>query len=227
VKTVKIQNYTGAILLTVLGIVMIFMPEQVMNFICYAIAAVLICMGIVQLVTYASKDIKEAIYGHNLSAGIMLIICGVMFIIKSDLIQNLVPMIMGLIIIASGIQKLQHAINLMRFKSTSSTFVLIISILCIGIGAVLLFTASTVTKIITMIIGVGFVVSGLSDIATYIVMSKKVKEKTNFEDVMNNVSDTVENPEVVDACVDSQQSYEATNTEQIMNESDSNNGTEA
>lgn len=196
-KTTKVENYMGALLLTALGAVMIIFPAKVMDFICYAIAAVLIVMGIVQLVTYASKDIKEVVHGHNLSMGIMLIVCGVMFIIKAGLIQDLIPMIMGLIIVANGILKLQHAINLMRFKSSSSTFVLIISLLCIGIGAILLFIPSTVNKVITMIIGVGFLVSGLSDIATYIVMGKKVKQSAEFENIMNNVSETVEDPQVV------------------------------
>lgn len=194
----KFGDYTYAVLVIVLGLVMIIRPEQVMNFLCYAIATVLIILGIVKLVSYASKDIKTAIYENDLSVGILLIICGVMFIIKAEAIQNIVPMIMGLLIIANGIGKLQHAINLKRFKSSSSTFVLCISILCIGIGAILLFAASTVTKIITMIIGVGFLVGGLSDIATYFVLSKKVKEASSFEESINNVSETVENPVVVE-----------------------------
>jgi len=197
-RTKKVGNYASAIIIAILGIVMIILPEMVMDFLCYAMAAVLIVMGIIQLVTYATKDIREAAFGHYFSMGIMLIICGVMFIIKADVIQNLVPLIMGLIIVANGITKLQHAINLKRFKSSSSTFVLIISILCIGIGAILLFAASTVSKIITMIIGVGFLVSGLSDVATYVVMSRKIKEKNmSYDEIMNNVSETVENPQVV------------------------------
>lgn len=194
----KVGDYTYAILVVILGLVMIVCPEQVMNFLCYAIAAVLIVLGIVKLISYATKDIKTAIFENELKLGILLIVCGIIFIVKATAIQNLIPVIMGLIIVGNGIGKLQHAINLKRFKSTSSTFVFIISILCIGVGAILIFAASTVTKLITMIIGVGFLVSGLSDIATYIVLSKKIKETEAFSDAMNNVSETVENPVVVE-----------------------------
>lgn len=203
----KVGDYIYAVLIAVLGIVMILKPEQVMNYLCYAIGAVLIVLGIVKLVAYASKDIKDAIYGNDFSLGVILIICGVLFIIKSETIQNLVPIFIGLIIVASGIGKLQHAINLRRFKSSSSTFVLIISILCIGVGAVLLFAASTVNKIITMIIGVGFLVSGLSDIATYVVLSNKVKKKEEEDHIINtdNVAETVENPQVVEPAEQSEE----------------------
>jgi len=195
-KTAKIGNYLGAILLAVLGAVMIVFPTAVMDFICYAIAAVLIILGIVELVTYASKDIKSAVYGHNLALGIMLIVCGVMFVIKASVIQNLVPMIMGLIIVANGIFKLQHAINLMRFKSSSSTFVLIISLVCIAIGGILLFVPSEVNKLVTIVIGIGFLASGLTDIATYIVMSRKVKAKEALNS--DEAVEEVENPVVVE-----------------------------
>jgi len=195
-KTIKIGNYISAILLAMLGAVMIVYPAMIMDFICYAIAAVLIVLGIVKLVTYASKDIKTAIYGHDLALGIMLIVCGVMFIIKSEVIQNLVPMIMGLIIVANGIIKLQHAINLMRFKSSSSTFVLIISLMCIAVGGVLLFVPSEVNRLITIIIGIGFLTSGVTDIVTYVIMSRKVKAN-EFKDSPVE-EEVVENPEVVE-----------------------------
>jgi len=195
-KTIKIGNYISAILLAMLGAVMIVYPAMIMDFICYAIAAVLIVLGIVKLVTYASKDIKTAIYGHDLALGIMLIVCGVMFIIKSEVIQNLVPMIMGLIIVANGIIKLQHAINLMRFKSSSSTFVLIISLMCIAVGGVLLFVPSEVNRLITIIIGIGFLTSGVTDIVTYVIMSRKVKANELKDSPVEE--EVVENPEVVE-----------------------------
>ena len=216
-KTAKVSNYSGAVLLTVLGIVMIVKPALVMNFICYAIAAVLIILGIVKLVSYAARDIKNAVYGHDFALGVMLIICGVMFVLKADIIQNLVPMIMGLVIVANGIMKLQHAINLMRFKSGSSTFVLIISLVCIAIGAVLLFLPSEVNKLVLIIIGVGFVASGITDIATYIIMSGKLKKRdaeANKPSENTDTCETVENAQVVEISA-AKESYDAAKTDNV------------
>lgn len=199
-KTAKAGNYISAIMIAVLGGIMIAFPTAVMDFICYVIAAVLIALGIIKLVAYATKDIKKAVYGHDLAIGIMLIVCGLMFIIKANVIQSLVPMIMGLIIVANGIIKFQHAINLIRFKSSSSTFVLIISLMSIAIGAVLLFIPSEVNKLITIIIGIGFMTSGITDVVTYIVMSRKVNAKNMTENANGKEADTevVEEPKVVE-----------------------------
>lgn len=205
-KSAKVGNYISAVMLAVLGAVMIVCPMAVMNFICYAIAAVLIAIGAVKIITYARKDINNAVYGHDFAIGIILIVCGAMFIIKSNAIQNLVPMIMGLIIIANGIIKLQHAINLLRFKSSSSTFVLIISIMSIAIGAVLLFIPSEINKLVIVIIGIGFLTSGITDIVTYIVMSKKVK--ANDMQNMEDGTEVVEEPRVVEE-TEAAEAYEA------------------
>ena len=40
----KVGDYIYAVLIAVLGIVMILKPEQVMNYLCYAIGAVLIVL---------------------------------------------------------------------------------------------------------------------------------------------------------------------------------------
>lgn len=173
----KIGNYSTAVLLLVLGLVMVIFPEAILNFICYMFAAAFIAAGIVKLVFFFKKDLEEAVFSNDFSMGTVLIVVGIVFATKANVIESIIPMIMGLVILINGIIKLQHALNLKRVKSSSSTFVLIISLLCIGIGLVLLFVPSAMTKIITILIGIGFIVSGLTDIAAYIVVSKKIEDQ--------------------------------------------------
>lgn len=194
----KAGNYTTAVMLLILGLVMIIFPGAVMNFICYMFAGAFVLAGAAKLFFFFKKDIKDAVYTNDFSMGVVLVVIGLIFATKANVIESIIPMIMGLVIIVNGIIKLQHALNLKRFGSSSSTFVLIISLLCIGIGLVLLFVPSTMSKIITIIIGIGFVVSGLTDIAAYVVVSKKIKEREKQDSTMNGVYETIENPEVVE-----------------------------
>jgi len=194
----KAGSYSTAVMMLLLGIVMIIFPEAIMNFICYLFAAAFIIAGLVKLGFFFKMDIKEAVFTNDFSMGIVMIVLGLIFATKANLIESIIPMIMGLVIVVNGIIKLQHAFNLKRIGSSSATFVLIISLLCIGIGVVLLFVPSTMSKIITIFIGIGFVVSGLTDLAAYFVVSKKLKTKEMAEETVANVYETVENPEVVE-----------------------------
>lgn len=194
----KAGSYSTAIMMLVLGIVMIVFPGAIMDFVCYMFAAAFVVAGLVKLIIFFKMDLKEAIFTNDFSTGVILIVLGLIFATKANVIESIIPMIMGLVILVNGIIKLQHAFNLKRIKSSSATFVFIISLLCIGIGLVLLFVPSTMTKVITIFIGIGFVISGLTDIAAYFVVSKKLKNQEEKESAMHGVYETVENPEVVD-----------------------------
>ena len=114
VKKMKMNTFLVSLLYVVLGVIMMFFPKTTMETICYIFAGVLILIGIVYTISYFRRNIVDSYYRYDLVYGLVTILCGVLIIVKVDLLINLIPIVMGILIFGNGIIKLQHAVDLKR-----------------------------------------------------------------------------------------------------------------
>ncbi|HOO27268.1 MAG TPA: DUF308 domain-containing protein [Lachnospiraceae bacterium] len=184
VKKMKINTFLVSLLYVVLGVIMILFPKTTMKTICYIFAGILILIGLVYTFSYFKRNIVESYYRYDLVYGLVTILCGVLVISKVDLLIDLIPIVMGLLIFGNGIIKLQHAIDLKRVDFSGWFYVLIFSLLCISIGAVLIVQPAFIAETVTMIIGISFTFSGITDLITLLLLSKKIKDFKNGKAVI-------------------------------------------
>lgn len=197
VKKMKMNTFLVSLLYVMLGVIMMFFPKTTMETICYIFAGILILIGIVYTIFYFGRNIVDSYYRYDLVYGLVTILCGVLIIVKVDLLINLIPIVMGILIFGNGIIKLQHAIDLKRVDFSGWFYVLIFSLLCITIGTVLIFQPAFIAETVTMIIGISFAFSGVTDLVTLFLISKKMKDYENGKTVIADDS-AVDEDTVVD-----------------------------
>ena len=173
---VKRDVYVFAIAFIVMGLVMIFFPQFTLEMLCYLIAAVLGILGIFNLIVYFTRDILKDVYRYDFVLGVMMILVAIIFVVKSELMIDLIPVIMGIIVFWNGVTKLQRSIDLFRTGYSGWVFVLIISLMSIALGVFIILQPEFIAQAVMIIIGISLVFGGVSDVISLILLGRRVKE---------------------------------------------------
>lgn len=198
-KQLKWSSILIALGYIVTGILLIVFPDVSADVISWIIGIAAIAVGIVELITYFLLDVKTALYHNEFVIGVLCIIFGLIVLMKRELIMNLVPVILGLIIVGSGILKVQDAVVAKRIHYDRSSLYLILGIIGIVFGIVIMFFMSgkTAQDILFITIGVALIYDGGSDLFTTLFLANKFAK-------IQKAFVAEENGDVIDAQVEDQ-----------------------
>lgn len=157
-----------------LGIILIVWPSETLTVTCYILAALLIALGTVSLLSYMRKDITGIIYRYDLVVGLSCIIGGVLVILKVEQLTDLIPVILGFLVTISGILKIQNSIDMLRLGHGTWHVAFILAIINIVFGVVLLINPFA-KEVLVACIGVALVYSGVTDLYMTIAISIRLK----------------------------------------------------
>ena len=113
-KKVKWDAILSSLLYVVLGIVTLIIPETMIKTLGYLIGILLILVGAVSMICYLLRDNSLNYYRHDFGYGLVGIAVGILFLYKVEWIISLVPVILGILVLASGCGKLQNVIDMKR-----------------------------------------------------------------------------------------------------------------
>ena len=112
-KNWKVQEIGGAVALLICGLVLLLMPELTLVTIANVIGILVIIIGAFFLIGYFLR--KELAAGNNdLIKGLVIVCIGIFICVKSELVVSVLPVVLGIGVVLSGILKLQHAFDLKR-----------------------------------------------------------------------------------------------------------------
>ena len=171
----------------ILGLVMVIFPQTTMKTFCLSLGAIAAVLGIVSLISYFSRDVVDFVYRYDFVNGVLLILLGLLFIVKMELITELIPVMLGVMVLANGIMKLQHTIDLKRIGFNGWLYVLVFSLLSLLVGAVCILQPDFIASILVILMGISFLFCGLTDFITLFFLSRRLKEFVN-----GAVKDTVD-----------------------------------
>ena len=171
----------------ILGLVMVIFPQTTMKTFCLSLGAIAAVLGIVSLISYFSRDAVDFLYRYDFVNGVLLILLGLLFIVKMELITELIPVMLGVMVLANGIMKLQHTIDLKRIGFNGWLYVLVFSLLSLLVGAVCILQPDFIASILVILMGISFLFCGLTDFITLFFLSRRLKEFVN-----GAVKDTVD-----------------------------------
>ncbi len=157
----------------ILGFLLLFKPGTALVTVVHILAIVAAVMGIVSLVSYF-KDKYSAGNGGVIKGVVYLLIAAFLYF-GAELIISIVPIIFGILIIISGIVKLQEALDMMKYRASGSITVLIISILSLVFGVLILINPFGTVELLLRIIGIALIYNGVSDLLTVFYFSKKTR----------------------------------------------------
>lgn len=175
IKKKEIKGILGSLLLIVLSIFLMLKPIEIIGALIKVIGMILLICGVFDFANYFVNKKEESLFDYGLVKGIIEITIGVLFIFKYDLLINLFPCILGLIIVFINIFKLQTAISLKEFESNYMTGV-IISSLSIILGLVIVINPFETLEVVIIVSGAVLLISELSNIIYSISVLKFFKK---------------------------------------------------
>ena len=161
-----------SVLLVIISLFLIFKPYDSMTFVMRIFAAVLTLNGIIHCISYFSSSKEFKMYSFELVIGIICITVGIAIFINPDLINGLLPIIIGSWTIIQSIIKFQLAFNMKSFNAPNWAFLLIGSIMTFVIGIIILLNPFGTAIAITQLCGIFLFVSEVINIIESIFMLK-------------------------------------------------------
>ncbi len=172
IKKYKIGAIILSVLTIVLGAAMIIWPDISALTACYLVGAVCIAMGIYELIRYFELGLAGVLFRFDLGAGIFSILAGIILICHPLGAMTVLPVILGVYIIMSGIFSIQVSTELRLFGYSSWWTSLILGIVGILLGVFMIFDPFTGAAALMIYIGISLLVTGIQSIYTIICVSK-------------------------------------------------------
>ena len=173
-KEMKKSILITSLLYVIIGVLLIVFPGLLLDYSIFVLAAVLALLGIVSVISFFVKKIGDE-SNNGLFTGLIAIFVAFFVYWYRDMIQGLIPLVLGFVIVISGILTLQDAVNTIRIKSASWIPLLVTSLVKLGIGMFAVMYPNNTADLILRIIGIGFILSGISDLIVSKYVTNKIK----------------------------------------------------
>lgn len=164
-----------SILLIIFSFYLIFKPAASLSFMVIIIGAVLVLTGIVHIVSYFTSDKEFRAMSVELIEGTLYSIIGIFLILKPNLLNEFLGIIVGAWLIIQFIIKFQFAFNLKSASSPVWAMMLISSLAHLVLGVLILFNPLASILTITTISGIVLLATEITNIIESVVFLIKAK----------------------------------------------------
>ena len=161
-KKLKTNVMISSLLCIVIGIVLVIWPDLTMEIACLAIGAVLLVGGIIRLISYFTARDGSVYSQMNLIFGIVLIVVGGLILWQWDKVLEIVPIIVGIVIVLHGINDLRQAYTLFKNKYDKWWVALILGLLTAAFGVLLILNPFAALDTVVILIGIFLIFDGIS-----------------------------------------------------------------
>lgn len=183
-RVAKTNKLIEAIILIALGLVLFIWSGTALDIICRAIAVIIAIIGIVVVIMYFFG--RNNVYGSavGLFFGVVSIALGCYLFSYPKILESLGPVIVGMIILVTGIVDLSEAMRITRQKSGGAIAALIIAVIEIILGVVFILHPSILNGIIMKLMAISLIADGIADIWVMFQIGRSEK-------VVSNVAEAV------------------------------------
>ena len=201
IAQIKKISIASIIMSIVLGVLFIMFPEKCITYVSLAIGASLIILGVISIIGFLINRSGA----FTLSLGIVSAIVGIIVCAKYQAIISIIVIILGILILASGIFNLFTSIKAIVSSLVFGWITLALSIVTCVFGVIAITKSGALTVTIVQFIGVALIVYAIMDILSFIQVKMLVKDvKKAVESVSDIETDAtvVEDLEDVEAKTD-------------------------
>lgn len=192
-KCLRKDSLATAVAYLITGIILVLFPETTAKTIGYAFACVLLALGIGNIFNYMMRDARTIFYHNDLVLASILLVAGVAVFINVEAVVGFIPFILGVFVLISGVLKLQNAMNLKRLNQGGSAMVLILAIANVLFGVILILNPFHAVVSLIMILGIGLIFSGITDLIVNICIAKKIRIYDEDNSIIEGVVVSEEN----------------------------------
>ena len=188
-RNLKSWSVLSAITMIAIGLILMIFPGVSLNVVCTVMGIAFIAWGAIRILSYFLLSIEEFMYRSDIIAGLLFILGGILMLVRQNIVLDIIPILLGLVIVISGITKLQNAVIAKRIGYDGATLYMILALISIVFGFVIMFflSGTLAAKTLFVLIGAGLVYSGGSDLyVTLFISNKYNKFMKEFEKGMHD-----------------------------------------
>lgn len=167
------KNLVTSIIILIFGVFIFIKPDLTVKTLSYLLGIILLISGINNIVTAFNKEATDNL---NMAIGIIVIISSLVLFFNPTIIASIIPLLIGLYMIASSAFKLQYLHTLKSLTNKWDTGVVVVAIITLVLGVLLVFNPFDGVIAITKLIGIFLVVYSILDIFSNIDIKKKTKD---------------------------------------------------
>ncbi len=163
-RVAKTNKLIEAACLIALGLVLFIWSGTALSIICQAIAGIITVLGIVIVAVFLMG--RSRMYGSAVAlfGGVVAIVMGMYLFFNPQILIALVPTIIGLIVVVTGLVDLSESMRIVRQKSGGVTAALIIAVVEIILGVVFIIHPVFIEKILMKFMALTLIADGIADI---------------------------------------------------------------
>lgn len=176
-KNIKREIVFADIGLIFLGLLMTIIPGKSNNVICITGGILIGLWGLLKLVTYFASTKNAPFTSFGLVQGATLIVFAILLIVSPGIVAETLIKVLALILMISAIMKIQYTVDFLRLKEKLWYVSLIGAVISITMGALVLFDVFSEPGV-WRFLGISFLVSGLWDIVSVVMLSNVSKNLT-------------------------------------------------
>lgn len=174
---VLFKELSVPIMYFVLGVICVIFGNKLLEVLSWVIGGLFILAGVVFVILYLTREAVENINRNDMLMGMGAIAIGITLFIKNDLLQTVLPIILGVLIIISGAAKIQQMVDMLKLHLAGWLPTLFVALINIAFGVVMVVEPEFVADIFIILIGAGLIFSALSDIVFTLYYDKQFKDK--------------------------------------------------
>lgn len=162
-KALKKNKVVSAVLVTFIGLLLVIWPGTALILICRIIGVCALIGGAVGVIMFFTTNIRTPGIIGGLTGGLLLLIVGIWILIRPDILASVLPMVLGFLIIVSGMINLADCVTIKR-QDGSVVASLIMAVITIILGIVIITHAFGTSKLFFRLLGIVMMYDGISDL---------------------------------------------------------------
>lgn len=175
-----IKQFIGGFILClveiIVGILLLVNPAGFTSAIIISAGIIMLCWGIHHLIRYFRLAPEEAAHSQSLLKGLALLLAGGFCMLHAQWFIATFPLltlIYGLVILVTGLGKIQWAADMLRLKQGNWLLALISALLSIACGAVIIGDPFASTTVLWTFTGISMIFEAVLDIITFLISGRK------------------------------------------------------
>ena len=161
-----------SVLMCFLGLVFMIYPQMSFETINYVLAIILIVNGIY----FMLENENNILFSGLQSIGIVELLLGVVLVLKPDLMQTLLPIIVGIVMVVKAFVNLRFSLALGNYGYSNWLLLLILSIISIVAGTLIIINPHIGSIALTFSLGFLICTYSVTNIIDVLVFKNHIKE---------------------------------------------------
>lgn len=159
-----------------IGALLCAWPVGVTNLVCIIAGAALACGGGWKLIGYFKKKDYGIACRIDFSVAALMTILGILLLSRPQMLVELVPVLLGVMVLVNSIFQTQVALELKSVSYTGWWHHLTVAIICAAAALVMMFNPFGSYRVLAFVIGAAFIVDGAVDLWTALYVTKKIRK---------------------------------------------------